>query len=111
MLLFPGKKDELKNYRSGLYVKKIHGPDSEVVCIGAIHDPETEKVLGAWGEVVNGRTTFVEVSIADYPNLTPSQLRAMALKEAVAKNREYTISGLEVFLDRLLPSRRRRIPR
>jgi hypothetical protein len=74
----------LQSFQAGLIVTKKGSPTGEAHLIHSVaYDPDTEQVLGAWAQVVNGKTHFSSVAAADYPKAKPSELRAHAIRTAV----------------------------
>jgi len=100
------KKNDKRQFRfdSGLLVKTPQGVER---IRGTAYDPDTEKVLGAWGEVViDSVEHYASVSIPSKKTDLDS-LVAIALGQAMAKSEIKDADSLLEFLNLQLNRQRR----
>lgn len=87
-------KEVLHSFSNGLIVIKKNAPAADPSYVHSMaFDPDTEKVLGAWAKVVNGREHFTSVSAAEHPRATPTALASLALKKAIEESRLHTLTA------------------
>jgi len=98
----PTEKASIARFQSGLIIKSSEGVQR---IRGTAYDPDTEKVLGAWGEVVIEGVEY-------YSSVNPSkktkldELCAIALGQALAQSEIRNTDQLLSFLKLQLGQRR-----